>query len=241
MATDMTDTKHLTTFDFPLSPNLTLMLNQKNNSHSHGTTVWDSAKVLAYYLYDTLKKQPANRTPRTCIELGSGCGLGGLTMAALGFDSVVTDLQSVVDDVLRDNVSRNDWLMRQALPTCARISVAALDWVAFSAAEVSETTGFLPWYDYVLGSDCVYSMALIGPFLDCVRRLSIAGSTVLISLERRDNEVVERFVQVAKDKGFDVKQVSKRLLRLKEVGNTDVEIWKLKRRRGEGEVKRTDG
>lgn len=193
-----------------------------------------SSKILAYYLCDTLKKHSANpltTARRTCIELGSGCGLCGLTMASLGIDSMMTDLEAVVDDVLRGNVSRNVWIIRQSSPAPAQIKVAPLDWVTFSSGERDTDSEFLSSYDYVLASDCVYNMALLGPLLDCMQMLSSAGSTVLVALERRDDDVVERFVLVAREKGFEVKQVPKKLLRLKEVGNEDVEIWKLRRKR----------
>lgn len=47
---DLKDTKGLPTFSVTLCPDLSLDLCQLNNTGNHGTTVWDSAKVLAFYL-----------------------------------------------------------------------------------------------------------------------------------------------------------------------------------------------
>ncbi|KAI9321515.1 putative methyltransferase-domain-containing protein [Dichotomocladium elegans] len=256
---NLKDTKGLPTFSITLSPGLSLDLSQLNNTQMHGTTVWDSAKVLAFYLMDTLKR-PSSWTfsddgklmlqnPKRCIELGSGCGLGGLTMAALGYETTVTDLPFVVDHVLRTNLERNtrtikDWwyqLLAQnpnyvsSRPTLADppITVEPLDWLRFTDEnEHDYASNFLRApYHYILAADCIYCLEMLPPLLKSCHKLASPTTVILVALERRDDIVVNNFVEQAKKFGFDARMIPKKTLRSKLVGNEDIEIWKLKKKR----------
>jgi hypothetical protein len=78
-------------------------------------------------------------------------------------------------------------------------------------------------------------MDLIEIFLSCIYRLSSPLSIILISLEHRDDLVVNHFVSEAKRLGFEVKMIPKKLLRL--AVNEDVEIYKLKKKRTKALIK----
>lgn len=230
--------KHLPVFEFPLTPTLSLTMTQQNNTQNHGTTVWDSSRVLAYYLMDSAKRLvKEDFGTKNCIELGSGCGLGGLALAACGYDVVLTDLQEVIDRVLGENVKCNQWNIRQWMAEAAlsgetiqdpKTCVTALDWVDFYH-HPERMDAFNPPYNYIIAADCIYSMDLIEIFLTCIYRLSSHLSIILISLEHRDDLVVNHFVSEAKRLGFEVKMIPKKLLRL--AVNEDVEIYKLKKKR----------
>lgn len=254
------DTKGLPTFSITLAPSLTLDLCQLNNTQNHGTTVWDSAKVLAFYLMDTIKRpswalkdgQLEIQNSKKCIELGSGCGLGGLAMAALGFDTILTDLPAIVDHVLQTNRQQNqrhikDWwyqLLEQSQPDNAslplpdpKLRVEALDWLELCARceNDSNDNGSLNWleppYNYILAADCIYTTELVRPLLKCISNLACSTTTILVALEHRDDIVVNNFVQQAKSLGFDTRMIPKKSLRTKAIRNDDIEIWKLKKKR----------
>lgn len=262
------DTKGLPTFSITLAPSLTFDLCQLNNTQNHGTTVWDSAKVLAFYLMDTIKRpswvldenkngrQLQIQNSKKCIELGSGCGLGGLTMGALGFDTILTDLPAVVDHVLETNRRQNqrhikDWwyqLLEQShkpenasLPLeDPKVKVKALDWLDLCAKrccdkEEENDDEQLSWleppYNYILAADCIYTTELVRPLLKCISYLASPTSTILVALEHRDDIVVNIFVQQAKSLGFDTRMIPKKSLRTKAIRNDDIEIWKLKKKR----------
>ncbi|KLO12606.1 hypothetical protein SCHPADRAFT_407983 [Schizopora paradoxa] len=59
----------------------------------------------------------------TAIELGSGIGLSALTLASMGWDVLATDIQPVVDAVLRPNVRNNAQVLHPG-----SIQVRELDW-----------------------------------------------------------------------------------------------------------------
>src|SRR5438270_14050775 len=102
-------------FEFELPRlNISLSLIQQIDSLNHGTTIWDSSIITSKYLYQTLNaslpysnNSSTAATKKTCIELGSGCGLLGLVMCSLGFSTTLTDLPEVVNSVLSSNVTRN--------------------------------------------------------------------------------------------------------------------------------------
>ncbi|KAI8144211.1 putative methyltransferase-domain-containing protein [Fennellomyces sp. T-0311] len=249
---DLRDTKGLATFSITLCPSLSLDLCQLNNTQNHGTTVWDSAKVLAFYLMDTIKRPSWTlvdghleiQNAKKCIELGSGCGLGGLTMAALGFDTIMTDLPSVVDHVLKANQRTNerhikDWwyqLLEQSTHDSTmtlknpRLRVEPLDWVEFSASSKADNVDPAP-YNYILAADCIYCTEVLPPLLQSIHHLASPTSVILVALEHRDDIVVNAFVDKAKEFGFDPRMIPKKLLRTQLIGNEDIEIWKLKKKR----------
>ncbi|KAI8880073.1 hypothetical protein K501DRAFT_335623 [Backusella circina FSU 941] len=247
MIQDLTETKSLPTFCIDFATAFSLNLYQQNNTQNHGTTVWDSAKLLAFYLFDSLKRPEFDisgeiKQKKKCIELGSGCGLGGIMMAALGFDTVVTDLAEVVERVLTvnseaamDNI--RDWWYHLDSRTVSdpQLCVEPLDWLKLCERMDGKNDHYCGWleppYHYILAADCIYNIELVVPLLRCIDYLSSHTTVILIAMERRDDFVVDGFINKAKSLGFDAKMVVKKILRSKLVENEDVEIWKLKKRR----------
>lgn len=242
MQVDMTDnTKLLETFSIQFNPLFSLNLSQENNTQNHGTTVWDSAKLLSFYLFDSVKKptfeirndQVQVKNKKSCLELGSGCGLGGLLMASLGFNTVLTDLPSVLDRVLTRNCEtaiqdiQNWWhhLHHTSYSEIKpKIQVKPLDWL--NLTESSEK------FNYILASDCIYEIQLVEPLLKCILHYSTTKTITYIAVERRDDIVVDGFIAKAKLFGFDASMVLKKVIQTHQnlVCNEDVEIWKLRLR-----------
>lgn len=250
MVQTLTETKSLSTLCIDFASAFSLNFYQQNNTQNHGTTVWDSALLLAFYLLDSLKKPEFDiageiKQKKKCLELGAGCGLGGIMMAALGFETVVTDLPDVVERVLSvnseaamDNIT--DWWYHLTSTTTARVSdpklsVRPLDWLKLCERMDGRNGCYGDWleppYHYILAADCIYSIDLIVPLLRCIDYLSSHTTVVLVAMERRDDLVVDGFINKAKSLGFEAKMVPKKMLRSKLVENEDVEIWKLKKKK----------
>lgn len=235
---DLSDTKSLSTFSIKLSSSFTLHLSQQSDTQNHGTTVWDSAKLLAFYLFDTIHKPVFKngqvQNTKRCLELGSGCGLSGLTMASLGFETLLTDLPEVVDCVLIPNCDAamndiHDWWYRLHHTSehiqPPKIAVQSLDWLSIDYNVPTDP------FHYILASDCIYEIELVEPLLECIRYYASANTIILIAMERRDDTVVNGFISKAKSFGFDARMVLKKLVIKKAINNEDVEIWKLKLRK----------
>lgn len=243
MQVDMSDnTKLLKTFSIQFDPNFVLNLSQENDTQNHGTTVWDSAKLLALYLFETFKKPTfeirdghvsIKKNQKSCLELGSGCGLGGLLMASVGFDTVLTDLPEVLDRVLLKNSESaikdiQSWWYHlhhseysDLVPT---LKVESLDWLNLPEERKI--------YNYILASDCIYEIQLVEPLLKTIQAFSNTKTITFIAMERRDDVVINGFIEKARLYGFDARMVLKKKIQnhLSLVCNEDVEIWKLKLR-----------
>lgn len=242
MQVDMSDnTKLLKTFSIQFNPLFSLNLSQENHTQNHGTTVWDSAKLLSYYLFDSVKTPTFEnrhdvvhvKNKKTCLELGSGCGLGGLVMASLGFKTTLTDLPSVIERVLQKNcetgvIDIQKWWHHlhhtYHSDIQPQIQVKALDWLQIPLEQEK--------FNYILASDCIYEIQLVEPLLNCIRHYANTKTITLIAMERRDDLVVDGFIAKARSFGFDASMVLKKLIQTHQdlVANEDVEIWKLRLR-----------
>jgi len=71
----------------------------------HGAVVWDAAVVFTKYMEHTSSAFSVGKCRnQTVLELGSGCGLGGLAFMMRGAKVVCTDLKCVTDALTEQNV-----------------------------------------------------------------------------------------------------------------------------------------
>src|SRR5205814_269228 len=142
---------------------------------------------------------------------GSGCGLLGLVMCSMGLQTTLTDLEYVVVNVLQDNVKRNLWILNQQQQVNNYLldaQVKILDWTITRL----QPPEFTPPYDYIVATDCIYSLDLINHFVRCLNELSNEKSLIFCGLERRDPLVIETFVNTCKG-DFDIVKIPEKKLR----------------------------
>jgi predicted nicotinamide N-methyase len=71
----------------------------------HGAVVWDAAVVFSKYMEKNYKDYDVQKLGgKTVLELGSGCGLGGIAFMMKGSKVTFTDLENVVDRLTEKNV-----------------------------------------------------------------------------------------------------------------------------------------
>lgn len=86
-----------------LGYNLILEQNPLSNI-GHGAVVWDASVVFSKYVeHNPSTFNRANFNNKKVIELGSGCGLGGLCLMLKGAHVVMTDLPSVIEVLTTQN------------------------------------------------------------------------------------------------------------------------------------------
>jgi len=105
----------------------------------HGSVIWESSVAVAQLLL----LNPELVRGRSVLELGSGCGLGGLAAAAVGADVTLTDNCSAVLVNLSENARINALQAR----------VEMFDW----AGELHKQSGESKKFDVILGADLVYN------------------------------------------------------------------------------------
>ncbi|CAA7026240.1 unnamed protein product [Microthlaspi erraticum] len=179
---------------------------QDPNSKHLGTTVWDASMVFAKYLEKNCRKgrfSPSKLKGKRAIELGAGCGVAGFAMAMLGCDVVSTDQKEVLP-LLKRNVEWNKSTILQMNPGSASfgsLRVAELDWGNEDHIRAVE-----PPFDYVIGTDVVYSEQLLEPLLRTILALSGPKTTVMLGYEIRSTIVHDKMLQMWKD-NFEVKTI----------------------------------
>ena len=157
----------------------------------HGAVVWDAAVIFSKYMEHDPKQFSAEKFHgRSVIELGSGCGLGGIGFMMKGARVMLTDMQKVTETLTETNANRIYSRLKSkgsgALPyPILTPTVRSLDWTDF---ESFNSVGFTDdgLYDIVLLTDCVFAAALAVPLVNCIRRLTGTRSTVYCCHEIRD-------------------------------------------------------
>jgi predicted nicotinamide N-methyase len=164
-----------------------------------GTLLWDAAVLAIQYMEETVGAE-ALRGARV-LELGCGSGIPGMCCRLLGAGSVVLTEQAELVRLLRQNLASNAAALD--LGDGGAIVAEELFWGEAAAAECGTTHG--P-FDFVVCCDCVYE-PLYGqswqPLADTLKVLcGRQGSLGLISLERRDQDGVDRFLARLREHGL---------------------------------------
>ncbi|BGP68257.1 hypothetical protein NBRC10513v2_001590 [Rhodotorula toruloides] len=219
-------------------------------SSSPGRTVWLGAQVLSVYLQHTLGT--ARRGWRA-IDLGSGTGVVALTLASLGYDTLATDVDFIVNGVLRGNVEANRQKLRAG--GGGWLEARTLDWFDDPSSWPFKDAGgdegqnmkamsIQPPFNLITTADTVYDPSLSTPLLSTLRSLSLLSPSpppVYLALEARDPALAAAFFRsAANDFGFKAARIEhakvKKLVEDKEgtlgwENEEDwegVELWKLK-------------
>ncbi|RAL46062.1 unnamed protein product [Cuscuta campestris] len=185
-----------------------LQFSQDPNSKHLGTTIWDASMVLVKFLEKNSRKGrfcPSKLKGKRVIELGAGCGVAGFGMALLGCDVLSTD-QSEVLPLLMRNAERNTSRVMQSIPdsdSFGSITVAELNW-----GDENQIKAVEPPFDFIIGTDVVYTEHLLEPLLQTILALSGPKTTILLGYEIRSTNVHEKMLEMWK-RNFEVKTVPK--------------------------------
>ena len=193
-------TKDLSPLNYPLTSYKTVQIIQKAHidSVSTGTTLYLSSQLLAHYIQETLPRGTK------AIELGAGTGLVSIALGILGWEVWATDLQNVIDDVLRINVDRN----REGTVIVQELDWCANEWKWIYSSTMDKNT---PEFDMIVCADGIYSTELISPLLRTLTTLSATRSPlILMAFERRDTEVIDSFFEQSLTLGFTNRKVNLR-------------------------------
>ncbi|XP_020372072.1 EEF1A lysine methyltransferase 3-like [Rhincodon typus] len=134
--------------------------------------VWEAGIALCQYF----QNEKISFTGKKVIELGSGTGIVGILATLLGGDVTITDKPNILKQI-ENNVSIN-------VPAACqhRVKVRALTWG-------EDQTKFSTVYDFVLGSDIVYSSVSYPALIETLRYLARQGATIYLATEiRRSND-----------------------------------------------------
>ncbi len=157
--------------------------------------VWEGAEALSAFL----RRAPERCRGKRVLELGAGAGECGLVAACLGAHACLTDVNAVVENVIRRNVEQNgegEATAREAWPGSIRVgrgsaTRATLDWGEpiperpFGRSDVRFSDA-----DLIIAADCVWLRELLPPFAATASTLLRNGAAEMI-LSVRDRSSTE--------------------------------------------------
>eukprot|EP01031_Cornospumella_fuschlensis_P023390 gene23390-28382_t len=157
----------------------------------HGVVVWDAGVIFAKYLEHSSSNAYKDLT---VLELGSGCGIGGLALMLCGANVTFTDLPEIVEQITKPNISRifsqlktnNNADTSTHHPT-HQPTITTLDWTN------PDETSLLPSYDVILLTDCVFSLDLVDKL---VARLSESFALKSVGKKKLHPDYCNDFVEL---------------------------------------------
>jgi predicted nicotinamide N-methyase len=177
------------------------------NSDMTGTWVWPTARPLLEYLLHTLhstgRDEKSPSSPTRVLELGAGCGLVGMGIAAAcNAEVVMTDHADAVES-LQKNVNLNLIFDKEEEKSC--ISVAQLSWGNSSDMSNIDTlysSDYKP-FDLIVGSDLLYDPNSHVALLETMQHFAEKGNAPVYLGYPPRSVSEERFIELATEK-FDV-------------------------------------
>lgn len=172
-----------------------------------GGIVWETSVLLLNYLLSKKTEDHSFLNEKRILEVGAGCGLLGLGLAVASEakEVVVTEARPVLTN-LEANLKRNRNLIESPARACA------LDWTRVredaTAAKISAG-----WADVVLGTDVIFSPALVEPLLQTLDHVLARGDSVIyLCVQIRCAASHDKFFEEASHK-FETTEVSSEELR----------------------------
>ena len=149
---------------------LELCIRQDPSNETTGGCIWETSYLLSQWAIQQLENQLRARRPLRCLEVGAGCGLFGLSLAAVGANVVLTETTSAMPN-LEYNVEHNP------PPPGLGGSTAVVPLTWGDASHVTAARALGP-FDLICGTDVVYVVALVSPLLETLWTCATASTTV---------------------------------------------------------------
>ena len=159
--------------------------------------MWDASIIFAKYVEISNDFSISSMAGKRVLELGSGCGLGGLALMMRGAAVTLTDLPLVTSSLTSINAARVfgklSSLGAQAVEYI-RPQVASIDWRDHDSTPtpLADNSDQLPSialeesFDVVLLTDCVFSKSLVRDLVSTILKFSTAKSELICCHEIRD-------------------------------------------------------
>ncbi|CAI2162474.1 8615_t:CDS:2 [Funneliformis geosporum] len=144
-----------------------------------GTVLWDSSIMLTKFMNDHRMWLNLSIEKTKILELGSGCGLAGISLAPFVNLMALTDQANVLSHLWK-NVKRN------LNEDYSKVIVTELLW----GEEIDKDILQHHW-DYVIASDCIYNEFIIDDFVKTLTKIckNLYLTIVIIALELRSDVV----------------------------------------------------
>lgn len=204
---------YLNVYESHLFP-LTTLLNERNESleiyqtkvGSVGSWCWESAICLAEYCYDHMFDQFKNKR---IVEIGSGTGIVGLQLCALGGNVTLTDREEYLE-LINYNIRKNQNVL------IGTAQAKTLFW----GDELNNNDKDFQNLDFVIVANCVYHSIELDQLIQTICNLCPENSQtcLLCCYELRNDgirKLVNEFHEKLIEKNFSVQYIEQKDFRTK--------------------------
>ena len=204
---------YLNVFECHLFP-LTTLLNENDQPlevyqtkvGSVGSWCWEAAICLAEYCYDHMFDQFRHQR---IVEIGSGTGVVGLQLCALGGNVTLTDREEYLE-LIGYNIKKNEHALT------GQAQAKTLFW----GDDLDAQDDCFQNLDFVIVANCVYHSIDLDALIQTICSLCPEGSTtrLLCCYELRNEgirKLVDEFHRKLTDRKFTVEPVDQQHLRVK--------------------------
>ena len=204
---------YLNVFECHLFP-LTTLLNENDESlviyqtkvGSVGSWCWESAICLAEYCYDHMFNQFKNKR---IVEIGSGTGIVGVQLCALGGNVTLTDREEYLE-LINYNINKNQDVLT------GKAQAKTLFW----GDEFDESDDCFRNLDFVIVANCVYHSIELDELIKTICNLCPENSRtcLLCCYELRNDgirKLVNEFHEKLIEKNFSIQYIDQKDLRVK--------------------------
>ena len=198
------------TFTINLFGNDVVIEQDPSSTIGHGASVWDSSVIFSKYVENNPSIfSPSTISGKSCIELGSGTGLAGISLMMLGAKVTFTDLPDVIEQFTISNANRIYNQMKSKgsgyLKDIHEPIIRPLDWT-WDDNQQKETITNSP-YDIVLLTDCVFSTYLVPFLVRTILKCTGPKTQIICSHEIRDEDANNAF-KLALKQHYQVKRIA---------------------------------
>ncbi|GMH73347.1 hypothetical protein TL16_g06166 [Triparma laevis f. inornata] len=166
----------LQTYNFPPSIKISMnVIDDDPGAVISGHYLWPASHLMGRYLTEEEGIQIFLKTkPKNIIELGAGCGMSGLVAGQVWGDAELTFTDYDFGVLTRCESNRDETLKSASSPGLINAKFVNLEWGD------SEVCAVLGKFDLILGSDVIYSAAIVTQLMKTVNDLIADDNGVFI-------------------------------------------------------------
>jgi len=168
-----------------------------------GGRIWKSAVMLSNFLNNENFKKFVDFENKVVLELGAGCGVGGLIASKLKAKKVyLTDNDPGCLEVMKHNYEFNK----------KRLELGDVEIFSFDWGNKSDYEKFQDSIDIIIGSDIIYGLFMVDGLIRALDNICKFGMTVVLAFHKRGGEH-EVFLKKIEDTGkWKIQNVSEYVL-----------------------------